>query len=104
MSPDSLESRLARVEQQVRDLAADVQGLMPLAVSVSRVEIMCGHVQEDLRTVIARMETDATDRRRGQAERQKEDRGRKTTLVVAFVAAAAATLSAVIGAVAVLVQ
>lgn len=104
MTPDSVESRLARVEQQVSDLAADVQGLMPLSVSVSRVEIMCGHVQDDLRNVIGRMEADAADRRRGQEERRKEDRGRKLTLVVAFVAAGAALLSAVIGALAVLIQ
>jgi hypothetical protein len=127
MQPDSMESRVGRLEQTVagmrqklEDQSSDIKSLMPLAVAFGRFELVVERLQGDqrdtlqlvrdnhretrqmVREVMERMDEDAQNRMVGQRERKKEDRGRKLTLVVAFIAAASALLSAMVTAAAVL--
>jgi hypothetical protein len=127
MQPDSMETRVGRLEQAVagmrqklEDQSNDIKSLTPLAVAYGRFELIVERLQEDqrntlqlvrdnhretrqmVREVMERMDEDAQNRMVGQRERKKEDRGRKLTLVVAFIAAASALLSAMVTAAAVL--
>lgn len=122
MNPDSMETRVGRLEQavagmtqQIKDQSRDIQSLMPLAVAFGRFELVVERLQADqsstlqmvkdnhretrqlVHEIVDRMDEDAKDRQRGQAERAKEDRSRKTVLIVGFLAAGAALLSALVG-------
>ena len=97
-----LRTDVATMRQQLNDVVADVNQLMPLALTVNRMEVMVTNVQQDVSEIVNRMDKDAVERRQGQKERAKENRGYRITLIVAVIAACAALLSAVIGAVAVL--
>lgn len=46
MNPDSLEGRIAGIQQQVRDLEHDVRGMMPLAAQVAVLVSDMGHLRE----------------------------------------------------------
>lgn len=116
MTPDTMETRVGRLEQavarmtqQLEDQIADIKSLMPLAIAFGRFELVVERLQDDqertrksVEAIVTRMDDDAARRREGQQERKKEDRGRKLTLTVALISAFAALLSALIAAGAVL--
>lgn len=116
MNPDSMETRVGRLEQAVagmsqklEDTTTDLKSLMPLAVAFGRFELVVERLQDDqrdtrqaVRDILKRMDEDGEQRRKGQEDRRKEDRGRKLTLWVALIAAASALLSALVTAAAVL--
>lgn len=104
-----LETGMAKLEQRVDDLSIDVRALTPLVVAVAEVKFSVGHVQEDvkdtkaaLQDIVKRLDEDAKDRQKGQAERAKEARAGKYVLWAALIAATAAILASIVGAAAVL--
>lgn len=118
MQPDSMESRVGRLEQavarmnqQLEDQAADLKALAPLAVAFGRFELVVEnlqgdqrHTRQDVKDILRRMDQDTRERREGQEARRKETQGRKLALGVAVIAATATMMASIITAVAVLVQ
>lgn len=117
MSPDSVESRLGRLEQnmaatrqQVNDVVEDVRVFAPLVASQAEMRATLTHIVarmeaqgHDLADLKREFELDKKDREKGQAERARGDRSNRTLLWVAaigllgtFILAAAAVVAAVV--------
>lgn len=95
MVPDSIESRLARVEQQLNDLSIDVRTFAPLIQdqAVLRSEMQRANADlnalaASLRQLVDRIDAEREERRKEntqRVERERKDRFvRQTTLVMLF--------------------
>jgi hypothetical protein len=118
MQPDSMETRVGRLEQavagmrqQLEDQSNDIKSLTPLAVAYGRFELIVERLQEDQRNsarsveaIMRRLDEEREQRRKGQEERRKETQGRKLALTVAVIAATATMMASLVTAVAVLVH
>lgn len=77
VSPTSLESRMARLEQRVDDLSIEVKTLQPLLISVAKLELGLGHVAAAIddvatsqRALVESLEQRAEARQQGEGQRR----------------------------------
>jgi hypothetical protein len=100
VTPDSIESRFARLEQRVVDLIERVNELAPVALTVARLQLASEHFAQDLRGI----QEDIDELRLNQIESKREHRVEDRTNRVAIIGLVGAVIAAVIGSISTLIS
>lgn len=92
MTPDSTDSRIARLEQQTKDLEIDVRTFAPLIESQAVIKERVGRLKEDMdalasaqREIITRLDKEKKERDDMELARLRDQKTNRTLLWVAAI-------------------